>query len=116
MFYGSGAGKLPTASAVVADVVDAAKHLHRNIMTMWKQEKLELQDKADTKRKFFVRMSGEAETLLPGIEESFGKVEVIRVEGLSGEFGFVTGVMMEGDYEVRAKSYPNILHMIRIEC
>ena len=43
MFYGSGAGKLPTASAVVADVVDAAKHLHRNIMTMWKSEKLELQ-------------------------------------------------------------------------
>ena len=39
MFYGSGAGKLPTASAVVADVVDEAKHLHRNIMTMWKEEK-----------------------------------------------------------------------------
>ena len=33
MFYGSGAGKLPTASAVVADVVDAAKHLHRNVVT-----------------------------------------------------------------------------------
>ena len=27
MFYGRGAGKLPTASAVVADVIDAAKHL-----------------------------------------------------------------------------------------
>lgn len=115
MFYGSGAGKLPTASAVVADVVDAAKHLHRNIMTMWKQEKLELQDKADTKRKFFIRMSGDVETLLPKIEDSFGKVEVIQAEGLHGEFGFVTGIMMEGDYEVRAKSYPNILHMIRIE-
>lgn len=38
MFYGSGAGKLPTASAVVADVVDEAKHLHRNIMTMWKMK------------------------------------------------------------------------------
>ena len=35
MFYGSGAGKLPTASAVVADVVDAAKHLNRNIMMNW---------------------------------------------------------------------------------
>ena len=28
MFYGRGAGKLPTASAVVADVIDAAKHIH----------------------------------------------------------------------------------------
>ena len=36
MFYGSGAGKLPTASAVVSDVVEAAKNLHRNVMTMWK--------------------------------------------------------------------------------
>ena len=48
MFYGSGAGKLPTASAVVADVVDEAKHLNRNIMTMWKEEKLQLEDKADS--------------------------------------------------------------------
>ena len=29
MFYGKGAGKLPTASAVVADVVDAVKHSDR---------------------------------------------------------------------------------------
>ena len=35
MFYGSGAGKLPTASAVVADVMDAAKHMHRSIMNDW---------------------------------------------------------------------------------
>ncbi len=27
MFYGSGAGKLPTASAVVADVVDARQSI-----------------------------------------------------------------------------------------
>ena len=40
MFYGSGAGKLPTASAVVADVVDEAKHLHRNIMTNWTNQPL----------------------------------------------------------------------------
>ena len=28
VFYGKGAGKLPTASAVVADVIDCAKHMH----------------------------------------------------------------------------------------
>lgn len=59
MFYGSGAGKLPTASAVVADVVDEAKHLHRNIMTMWKNEKLELLPIEDTEKRFFVRISGD---------------------------------------------------------
>ena len=58
MFYGSGAGKLPTASAVVSDVVDEAKHLHRNIMTMWKSEKLTLQPIADTSKQFLSGSKG----------------------------------------------------------
>ena len=99
MFYGSGAGKLPTASAVVADVVEEAKNLNRNVMTMWKQEKLEIEDKADASRRFFVRMKGEAKEMLPGLEKTFGKVEVVQVPGLDGEFGFTTCVMTEGAYE-----------------
>ena len=35
MFYGRGAGKLPTASAVVADVIDAAKHIHTKKYLDW---------------------------------------------------------------------------------
>ena len=35
MFYGRGAGKLPTASAVVADVMDAAKHLKTKKYISW---------------------------------------------------------------------------------
>ena len=35
MFYGRGAGKLPTASAVVADVMDAAKHLKTRKYISW---------------------------------------------------------------------------------
>lgn len=116
MFYGSGAGKLPTASAVVADVVDAAKHLNRNIMTMWKQDKLKLEDKAAAKRRFFIRMKGEAEEMIADLKYSFGEIEIVQAEGLEGEFGFVTPVMMEGDYDTRAKRYKDqILHMIRIE-
>ncbi len=115
MFYGSGAGKLPTASAVVADVVDAAKHLNRNIMTMWDSEKLQLEDKADSRRKFFVRISGNLEALLPAIEDTFGKVNAVCVEELRGEFGFITDTMSEGEYESKAKRFPTILHMIRIE-
>lgn len=116
MFYGSGAGKLPTASAVVADVVDAAKHLNRNIMTMWKQEKLTLEDKGDAKRRFFIRMKGDEEEMRKDLEYSFGKIEIVKVPGLEGEFGIVTPVMMEGDYDTRANRYKDqILHMIRIE-
>ena len=42
MFYGKGAGKLPTASAVVSDVVDEVKHMGTHIMTIWQPQKLHL--------------------------------------------------------------------------
>ena len=115
MFYGSGAGKLPTASAVVADVVDAAKHLHRNIMTMWKSEKLELLPIEDTVRTFLVRMSGDADARRGEVEKLFGDVQIIQVDGLDGEFGFVTPEMTEGEYARKAAEAEGILHMIRIE-
>ena len=35
MFYGAGAGKMPTASAVVADVIDAVKHMHSRKLLGW---------------------------------------------------------------------------------
>ncbi|MCL2664619.1 MAG: homoserine dehydrogenase [Defluviitaleaceae bacterium] len=38
MFYGRGAGKLPTAGAVISDIVDVSKHLHRHIMHTWSEE------------------------------------------------------------------------------
>ena len=115
MFYGSGAGKLPTASAVVADVVDEAKHLHRNIMTMWKSDKLELLPFADTSKRFFVRISGEPEALKAHLESKFGPIEIVRAKGLEGEFGFLTGVLTEWEYEENAKEFPAILHRIRVE-
>ena len=40
MFYGPGAGQLPTAGAVVSDIVDVANHLHRHIMHDWHAEKM----------------------------------------------------------------------------
>ena len=80
MFYGSGAGKLPTASAVVADVVDEAKHLNRNIMTMWKNEKLELLPLDNTSKKFFVRIKGDAEAMKAHLESSFGPISIVKVD------------------------------------
>lgn len=115
MFYGSGAGKLPTASAVVSDVVDEAKHLHRNIMTMWKSEKLTLQPIADTSKQFFVRIKGEAEALRAHLESKFGPIRIVQAESLDGEFGFLTEVMTEGEYAKCAEEFPGILHMIRVQ-
>lgn len=115
MFYGSGAGKLPTASAVVADVVDEAKHLNRNIMTMWKNEKLELLPLDNTSKKFFVRIKGDAEAMKAHLESSFGPISIVKVDELNGEFGFVTEEMTEGSYKEKSAEFPGIIHMIRIE-
>ena len=115
MFYGSGAGKLPTASAVVADVVDEAKHLHRNIMTMWKNEKLTLLPIEDTEKRFFVRISGSADERIEEIENVFGPVRKVTVDELDDEFGIVTEVMTEGEYQKKSSQINGILHMIRIE-
>ena len=115
MFYGSGAGKLPTASAVVADVVDAAKHLHRNIMTMWKNEKLTLLPIEDTCKRFFVRLEGDADVSRTEVEAAFGPAEFLSVDGLGHEFGIVTDVMTEREYRQRAEQLSGVLHMIRLE-
>ena len=59
MFYGSGAGKLPTASAVVSDVVDMAKHLDVNIAVEWSSKKLELVDYKNLENRYFVRTTAD---------------------------------------------------------
>ena len=113
MFYGSGAGKLPTASAVVSDVVDAVKHLHRNIMTMWEEDKLILADIGFTMRRFFVRMSGKREDYEAKILDDFGDVEWIDA-GFEDEFGFITELMSENHYRNHAHNYDNVLGRIRM--
>ena len=113
MFYGSGAGKLPTASAVVADVVDAAKHLQSNMMTFWSSKKLELADIKNASRRFFVRVEGDS-TKVAEIENTFGKVELVDA-GIAGEIGFVTGVMTEADFAAKAEKTTGIINRIRLE-
>lgn len=115
MFYGSGAGKLPTASAVVGDVVDAAKNMGRTVMPVWTNEKISLTDKADTEKKFFVRMEGTPEEYAEKIEGVFGKTETVVLENVEGEFGFMTEKIKESVYEEKASQFSNILHMMRVE-
>lgn len=115
MFYGSGAGKLPTASAVVADVVDAAKHLKRNIMQLWSKQKLELADITTSKRKFLVRIEGNAAKDIEAVKALFGEIEVIEVPECEGEFGIITEVMTEAEFSEKAKKCDRILNRIRIE-
>lgn len=111
MFYGSGAGKLPTASAVVADMVEMAKHLNKNIFVEWSSKKMTLADHKMASNRFFVRtVAAEDE-----IRAVFGNIELVKVEGVSGESGFVTEQMTEAEYEEKAAKLSGILQMIRVK-
>ncbi|HIV25373.1 MAG TPA: homoserine dehydrogenase [Candidatus Scatomonas pullistercoris] len=113
MFYGQGAGKLPTASAVAGDVVDCARHIGKNIPLSWGNEKLNLMDTGDVKHRFFVRIQGSLSDRLPAVEAAFGQVETITVPGIEGEFAFITGEMPEAAYRDGAEKTEGIVHMIR---
>ena len=114
MFYGSGAGKLPTASAVAADVVDACKNLNESLGFYWSDEKLVLGDTRDDKRRFLVRVKGDAQADKAAMEALFGPIEVVDAD-LAGEFGFVTVSLSEAEYAERAAKSDKILNRIRVE-
>ncbi len=115
MFFGAGAGKLPTASAVVSDIVDCAKHMGKNVMTVWSSEKLELGDISEFERKFFVRVEGRPEQTIGAVKASFGDVEVVTVDGLEDEFGFVTGKLSERTFNAAVEGYGGVINRIRME-
>ncbi|MBQ8281419.1 MAG: homoserine dehydrogenase [Lachnospiraceae bacterium] len=110
MCYGKGAGKLPTASAVVSDVIDIAKHPNKNIPIIWEQEKLELGKFEDMKNSFFARIPADkkevALKLLPVIE--------VKEDVKEGEIGVITDVMTEGAFAEAIKEL-DVISIIRCE-
>lgn len=113
MFYGSGAGKLPTASAVVGDIVELAKNLDKDLGFWWNADKLELTDKGEVAHRFFVRVKDIDKSK---VAADFANAKIVEVEGLADEFGFVTEKMEEKVYDEKIKAYEGkVIGMIRVE-
>ena len=112
MFYGQGAGKEATASAVVGDVIEEAQTLGRTVQSEWSKEKLVLAELSDTKKRYFVRVKG-AVSEAAAITAAFGATETVDA-GLDGEFGFLTGRMTEREYQTCADKTEGILSMLRV--
>ncbi len=93
MFYGRGAGKLPTASAVVADMIDSARNIDRNKPLIWNktEENFILDYKEDTLA-YYVRVTGN-ETAKESISSLFGNTEVISA---GDNMAFMTPVGKDG--------------------
>lgn len=110
MYYGRGAGKLPTASAVVGDVVDCARHLNETVPCIWEDEKVTLKDYTSSVKRFFVRVGKEEKNkaldLFPGSE---------TIEVMEGETGFITPAMTEKEFADKAKELSQLITRIRIE-
>lgn len=114
MFYGQGAGKLATASAVVSDIMDASKHVNVNINTLWDHEKLDLLPISDVKSKFLVRVSGSKNDNEENVNKAFGKVTPVDA-GYDDEYGFITEEITEAAYEKAADELGNVINKIRFD-
>ena len=115
MYYGAGAGKLPTASAVVGDVIDCARHKKVSISCNWKESEKQMHSIEEVSRRFLVRFKATSETTQPQMKELFDASKVIVLEASKAEFAVITGVMTEAEYKRKAEKVLDILGMIRIE-
>lgn len=117
MFYGKGAGKLPTASAVVADVIECARNLGKTLPCFWDAEDANLADVAETSKRFMVRANISAREAL---EKAFGAGNWcvqgnLFGEELAEEFAFLTDEMKEKDFEAKCAAFgADIIGSIRL--
>ena len=100
VFYGKGAGKLPTASAVVADIVDCCKHLKARRFLFWADgDGSNIIDWRDSVSAMFVRLTGD--DAVAKAEKVFG--EITTVSGGS-ELGVLTGEMSYREFESKCQA------------
>lgn len=114
LYYGRGAGKLPTASAVVGDVVECVKKLGSAVLSAWEETEKKLTEIGAFRQRYLVRIKGNPEELLQRVETVFGKVETVRISDVADEFAVLTGEMSEREYHNAAEGFQEIIGMIRL--
>lgn len=118
VFYGKGAGKLPTASAVVADVVDCCKHLKTRKYLYWADGNgSNIIPFENSQTSVYIRVKGE--NALKNAEKLFGAISVIQRDGApENETAFVTTEMPYGEIIKKTEALNNngveVLSTIRI--
>ncbi len=96
MFYGKGAGKMPTASAVVADVLDCAKHLKTRKYLDWSDGDENYVIYADKKLRLYVAaQANDFNSLIKSFKTTFPKNTWFVKNDEKNELAFIT----EEDYE-----------------
>lgn len=111
-FYGPGAGKLPTASAVVADIMDCAKHTERKKIFGWGagEEDYVVDYKSSIEMPFYVR----AKASCSEIGSVFSDVKYLSRKGQpSDEVAFITDRMTENQLKKRLEGI-EVINIIKV--
>lgn len=112
MFYGKGAGKLPTASAVVADVIECARNQGRTLPCVWDKAPAKLAEVSEVRCAFFVRAS---ESARAEVEEAFADGRSLEVPGRTEDFGYFTKSMPEKEFHKKCEKLgAAVLNRIRL--
>ncbi len=111
VFYGRGAGKMPTASAVVADVIDCAKHLGRKKLFGWgNSEAGYVADYRDMRTALYVRAQAtQPQEALQAVQAAFGSVTALSLNSApQGEIAFITPEDTERALQATLSSLPQL--------
>ena len=111
VFYGKGAGKLPTASAVVSDVIIAAKEKSTTRMMSWEDsEQNFIVPESEISNSFYVRANANK----ADVEKLFGNVRYLSRENApSGEVAFITDVINEKTFAEKCSNI-DVIGSIRV--
>lgn len=95
IFYGKGAGKLPTASAVVADIIDISQNLDHNKLGVWKEveEDFSLDQNVLETRMFVCVKNADRSAEKKNVTSVFGEVDMVDSSAADDEFAFITPIM-----------------------
>ncbi len=122
MLYGMGAGKLPTASAVVSDIIAAARHKSHFQGIGWSEKMIEIEPMGSNAFRYLIRVEGMPDGMEQDIREYFledgSSWEPVLLDGRTDEFGIMTDVMFESDFhenrqEFEEKTGRRIFHFLR---
>ena len=112
MFYGRGAGKEATASAVVSDIIELAANTGKNIKCPWKNEAAVMADDTEVSFKYFVRAKKEA---LEAVSKEFSAECTIELENEPEETGIVIREMTENEFKTKIENIgDSIVGFIRL--
>lgn len=124
MLYGKGAGKLPTASAVVSDIIAAARHKDHFQGIGWSEKMLTIEPMGANAFRYFLRIEGTAQGIEKDLSTFFlSKGETLSpvvLDGRTDEFALVSTLLFEEDFLERLQAFEEasgrrVFHFIRVK-